>query len=80
MAEKNGLVAALDGLPWIVKLILCIPCLDIVWAVYRIVKGLSTNNMLTLIFGILWIFPGAVICWVVDLVCVIIYGQPKVFA
>lgn len=77
---KNGFVAAMDSLPWIVKLILCIPVLDIVWGVYRIVKGLSTKNVLMWVFGILWIIPGSVICWIIDLVCTIINKKPTVLA
>ena len=64
------LIDALDDLPWIVKLILCIPALDIVWAVYRIMKSIDASNVVGIILGILCIVPGAAIIWVVDLVCV----------
>ena len=77
---KNGFISAMDNLPWIVKIILCIPVLDIVWAVYRIVKGATEKNILTLVFGILWIIPGSVICWIIDLVTTIIFKKPTVFA
>ncbi len=77
---KNGFVSAMDNLPWILKIILCLPVLDIVWGVYRIVKGVSTNKVLTWVFGILWIIPGCAICWIVDLVCTIIFRKPRVFA
>ena len=77
---KSGFISAMDGLPWIVKLILCIPALNIVWAVYRIVKGITQHNVLILLFGILWIFPGVAIGWLVDLICTIIFGKPKFFA
>ena len=80
MAGKNGFIAAMDKLPLWAKVVLCIPMFDIVWAVYRIVKGMTTNNIGMLICGILWIIPGAVICWVVDLVSTLIYGAPKFFA
>ena len=76
----KGFVKAMDNLPWIVKLILCIPALDIIWAIYRIVKGAATGNVLTLVVGILWIVPGAVICWLVDLISVIVYKRVKFFA
>ena len=36
---KNGFVSAMDGLSKIVKIILCLPFLNIIWAIYRIVKG-----------------------------------------
>lgn len=74
-----GFVKAMDELPVILKIILALPVLDIVWAIYRIVKGACKGNILTLIFGILWIVPGSVICWIVDLVTTIIYGKPIVF-
>ncbi len=77
---KNGFISAMDSMPWIVKLILCIPALDIVWAIYRIVKGATEGKILTLVFGILWIIPGAVICWIIDLVCTIVFGKPTIFA
>lgn len=74
------MIKAMDKMPWIVKLILCLPVLDIVWAVYRIIKGLEKKNGLMILIGILWIIPGAVICWLLDLICTIIYKRPKFFA
>lgn len=79
-SKKNGFVGAMDSLPWLVKLLLCIPALNIVWAVYRIVKGYTKKNTIMLVIGILWIIPGAVFCWLVDMICVIIWKQPKLFA
>ncbi len=73
MANKNGFVAAMDGLPWLVKILLCIPVFDIVWAVYRIVKGVSKKDTLMVIVGILWIIPGAVFCWLIDLICTLVF-------
>ena len=76
----KSFVKAMDNLPWIVKLILCLPALDIVWAVYRIVKGLATKNILILVFGILWIVPGIAIGWLIDLLCTIFAKKPILFA
>ena len=70
-------IKAIDNLPWIVKLILCIPALDIVWAIYRIIKGLETKNTVMLIAGILWIFPGAAFLWIWDIVTTFLYKHPK---
>ncbi len=77
---KNGFVSAIDGLPWVVKIILCIPILNWVYGIYRIVKGISTNDTLMWIVGILWIIPGSVICWLIDLICTIVYKKPTVLA
>ena len=66
----------IDGLDWIVKLILCIPFLNILWAVYRICKGVVKENPILLIIGILWIIPGAAFLWAVDLVGLILNKKP----
>ena len=73
---KNGMIAWFDDLPWIVKIIFCIPMLDVVWAVYRIVKGVTEGNVLLIVLGILWIIPGGAICWAVDLITTILFRRP----
>ena len=73
-------VKAFDDLPWLVKLLLCLPILDLLWAVYRIVKGAKQKNTLMLIAGILWIVPGSVVCWLADFVCTIISKKPTLLA
>lgn len=69
----KGLVKAFDDLPWILKLIFALPGLDgILWGIYRIAKGLSTNNMTLVIIGILWIFLGFAILWIIDIVSILL--------
>ena len=48
-------IKAMDNLPFIAKVILCVPALDIIWAIYRIVKGITKESLVQLIVGILWI-------------------------
>ena len=55
----------IDSLPLIWRIILALPLLDgIVYGIYRICKGNTPN----VILGIIWIFAGSAITWVVDLV------------
>lgn len=42
----NKIVDTLNGLPPILKIILCLPALDIVWGVARICKGVADKNLL----------------------------------
>ena len=72
----KDVVNAFDKLPWIVKVLLCLPLLNIAWGVYRICKGLAVKNTLMLIVGILWIIPGSVVCWLVDFICTICWKKP----
>ena len=67
---------AIDNLPKIVKIILCIPVLDIIWAIYRIIKGVAKKNALLLVIGILCIFPGSAFVWIVDIITTILNGKP----
>ena len=64
---------SLDKLPWIVRFLLALPVLDgIVYGIYRILKG-------RLLIGILWIFIGAAVGWIVDMICIVLYGKVTLF-
>ena len=76
----KGIVKAFDNLPWIAKLLLCLPVLNIAWAIYRICKGADTSNVLMLIVGIFWVIFGSTVFWIVDLVCTIVWKRPTVLA
>lgn len=65
-------VRMIDGLPWIVRLILALPGIDgIAYGLYRIAKG-------RLLVGILWIVFGIPFLWIIDLVSILLYGKVKV--
>ena len=71
----NDLLKAVDELPLILMVILCIPCIDVFYGICRIVKGATKNDMVWLILGILTVFPGAFFMWVLDLVWVLLKGH-----
>lgn len=66
----------MDASPYIVKIICCLPGLNIIWAIYRIVKGVEYQNNGLLIIGILWIVLGWNILWIIDLVTTLLMGKP----
>lgn len=72
----KDLLKAIDNLPRLVKIILCIPALDIVWAIYRIMKGLTEKNTVLTVIGILCIIPGAAFIWLIDLITTVLNGKP----
>ena len=69
-------LSAIDNLPKIAKIILCLPVIDIIWAIYRIVKGIDTSNTVLIVVGILWIVFGSTITWVADLIGTILNDKP----
>lgn len=76
----KGFVKWMDDAPIWMKVIFALPITGIVWAIYRIVKGAAYGKVGTLIAGILWIVVGTIAFWLIDLVCIIIWGRPKLFA
>ncbi|XMB71570.1 hypothetical protein RJI07_05485 [Mycoplasmatota bacterium WC30] len=61
----------IDGLPKILKIILALPALDgIFYGIYRIAKG-------RVIIGIIWIFVGAFILWIIDIYHLVTTGKVK---
>ncbi len=71
----KNFIKAMDKLPLLVKVILCLPILDIVWVVYRICKSIADNNTLGIILGIILIIVGIPFLWLVDLICVLVGGK-----
>ena len=76
----KDVIKSFDNLPWLVKLLFCLPVLNLAWAIYRIIKGVSEKKTAVLVAGILWIVPGSVICWVLDFVCTICFKKPTILA
>ena len=66
-------VKFMNDLPFIAKVILALPGLDgIFWGIYRIAKG-------KLILGLIWIFLGFAILWIIDLYSLFTTKKVKYF-
>ena len=62
----------IDSLPLLIRIILALPVIDgIIYCIYRLCKG-TTNG---LILGIVWIFIGAAIGWILDIVLLVMKGS-----
>ena len=70
----KAFIKALDDLPIIAKIIICLPALDVIWCVDRVCRSVEKNNIFGVILGILTIFPGAAFVWLIDLITVILTG------
>ena len=71
----KDLIKAMDELPLILKVILCLPGIDIIWSIYKLCKSIDSNNIIYIILGILVIFPGATFIWIIDIITVILNGK-----
>ena len=73
----KDIIKFVDGLDDVVKLILCIPMLNIVFSVYKLCRSLESGNPLWIVLGVLVIFPGAFFVWIIDLISLL--QNKKVF-
>ncbi len=71
----KDIIKAFDNLPTIVKVILALPGLDIVWAVYRLCRSIDKNNTVGIILGVLMILLCPVIIWILDIITLIAYDK-----
>ncbi len=69
------LIAQVNGLPLIIKIILCIPCIEIFYGICRIIQGVNKNDVIWIVLGILTIVPGAFFMWILDVVWVLMFGH-----
>lgn len=69
------LIKALDNLPLIGKIILCIPAVAIIWWVYRICKSLLKQETVHVVLAAVLLVVGIPFMWLVDLICILLYGK-----
>ncbi len=68
----KDLVKALEGLPWIVKVLLVI-FVGIYGNLLRLFKSLAAGNLVGIILSIVLLCTGGFfILWIIDLICVLI--------
>lgn len=70
----KSFIKAIDDLPLIVKIILCIPVLDIVWTIYKLFKSIEKNNVVGIIIAIILFFCAPFV-WLIDLITLLLKGQ-----
>lgn len=72
----KGLIKWFEDAPLVLKIIFALPGLDIIWALFRIVKGAVKGKIGILLAGILWLLLGWAILWIIDIVSIIIKKHP----
>ncbi len=68
-------IQTFDELPRILRIIFCLPAIDIIYVVYRIVKSCSKNNTLGVVLGIILLVLGLPWLWLLDLITVVVYDK-----
>ena len=70
-----GFIKWMNGRSRLVKILFCLPIIDIIWGVYRLLGAIMNKNVLHIVLAVLWIFFAGFVGWVLDLICIIITGH-----
>ena len=71
----KDLINSFDNLPQWLKIVLALPGLDIVWAVYRLCRSIDKQNVLGIVLGVLMILICPVVMWLVDIITLVVYDK-----
>ena len=72
----KDMVKWFENCPIWLKVIFALPGLDIIWGIFRIVKGAVNNKIGLILIGILWIILGWAILWIIDIVSILVKKHP----
>lgn len=64
------IISAIDRLPKLVKLLLALPFLDIVWAVYRLCRSIDKNSAVGILLAVATLFLCPTLLWIADVVTI----------
>lgn len=62
----------MDDRSRLVKILFCLPIVDIIWGVYRLLGAIAKKDVLRLVLAIIWIVFAGFVGWILDLVAIII--------
>lgn len=71
----KDIIKTFDNFPLIVKIILALPFLDIVWAIYRLCRSIDKKNTLGIVLGILMLLFCPTLFWIVDIITLLVIGK-----
>ena len=71
----KDLIKTFDKLPLLVKVILALPLLDIVWAVYRLCRSIDKKNTVGIVLAIVLLFLCPAIFWLVDIITLLVINK-----
>lgn len=71
----KDIVKAFEGLPKIVKVILALPVLDIVWAIYRLCRSIYKKSTVGIVLAVLMLIFCPVVLWILDIITIILMDK-----
>ena len=71
----SGFLKWMDERSRLVKILFCLPFVDILWGVYRLGGAIANKNILHIVLSVVWIIWGGFVGWILDLVFILVTGR-----
>ena len=65
----------MDSQSRIVKILFCLPIVDILWGIYRLGGAIANKNVLHIVLSVIWIIWAGFVGWVLDLIFIILTAR-----
>ncbi len=71
----NSIVKSFDSLPKIIKFIFALPVLDIIWAIYRLIRSIAKKSVIATVLAVIMLVVCPILFWIVDMITILLFNK-----
>lgn len=71
----NSIVKSFDSLPKIIKFIFALPVLDIIWAIYRLMRSIAKKSVIATVLAVIMLVVCPILFWIVDMITILLFNK-----
>ena len=71
----NSIVKSFDSLPKIIKFIFALPVLDIIWAIYRLIRSIAKKSVIATVLSVIMLVVCPILFWIVDMITILLFNK-----
>ena len=71
----NSIVKSFDSLPKIIKFIFALPVLDIIWAIYRLIRSIAKKSVTATVLAVIMLVVCPILFWIVDMITILLFNK-----
>lgn len=71
----NSIVKSFDSLPKIIKFIFALPVLDIIWAIYRLIRSIAKKSVIATVLAVIMLVVCPILFWIVDMITNLLFNK-----
>lgn len=71
----NSIVKSFDSLPKIIKFIFALPVIDIIWAIYRLIRSIAKKSVIATVLAVIMLVVCPILFWIVDMITILLFNK-----